>query len=257
MRAVGNQVLGGSEFANRLERVHQLTGLSDPVYAEAVVTVHQFDIVLDILVINQSKCTLQNLTIELQTSGDLKLVDSPKTYTLGKGDRVTISTSIKVSSTETGVIFGNIVYNKAGASGDTDVVVLNGVTMDIIDYIRPAKVPMSTFCTYWAELEWENKIPVNTNIKDPYEYLDHIQSITNMSCLSVHTRADRKIACQFLAVNLYARSIFGEDALLNLSVQYGDTGKISGYIRIRSKTQGIALSLGDKITHNQRDKTKS
>lgn len=87
--------------------------------------------------------------------------------------------------------------------------------------------------------------------------MDHIQSITNMSCLSVHTRADRKIACQFLAVNLYARSIFGEDALLNLSVQYGDTGKISGYIRIRSKTQGIALSLGDKITHNQRDKTKS
>jgi hypothetical protein len=29
-------------------------------------------------------------------------------------------------------------------------------------------------------------------------------------------------------------------------------GKISGYIRIRSKTQGIALSLGDRITAVQR-----
>lgn len=29
-----------------------------------------------------------------------------------------------------------------------------------------------------------------------------------------------------------------------------------GYIRIRSKTQGIALSLGDRITAHQRLKTK-
>ena len=32
-------------------------------------------------------------------------------------------------------------------------------------------------------------------------------------------------------------------------------GKLSGYIRIRSKTQGIALSLGDRITVVQRTAT--
>jgi coatomer subunit beta len=53
----------------------------------------------------------------------------------------------------------------------------------------------------------------------------------------------------FLAANLYARSVFGEDALVNLSVERKDEGgKLTGYIRIRSKTQGIALSLGDRIT---------
>ena len=52
----------------------------------------------------------------------------------------------------------------------------------------------------------------------------------------------------FLAANLYAKSIFGEDALVNVSVEKRADGKICGYIRIRSKTQGIALSLGDKIT---------
>jgi coatomer subunit beta len=31
-------------------------------------------------------------------------------------------------------------------------------------------------------------------------------------------------------------------------------GRIGGYIRIRSKGQGIALSLGDKITTRQRSK---
>lgn len=37
-----------------------------------------------------------------------------------------------------------------------------------------------------------------------------------------------------------------------MSVEMRDGGKICGYIRIRSKTQGIALSLGDKITLKQK-----
>ena len=40
---------------------------------------------------------------------------------------------------------------------------------------------------------------------------------------------------------------------MNLSVENKD-GKLNGYIRIRSKTQGIALSLGDRITTVQREK---
>lgn len=58
--------------------------------------------------------------------------------------------------------------------------------------------------------------------------------------------------CGYLAANLYAKSIFGEDALVNLSVEKQADGKLSGYVRIRSKTQGIALSLGDKITIKQK-----
>ncbi len=51
---------------------------------------------------------------------------------------------------------------------------------------------------------------------------------------------------------LYLRnSVFGEDALVNVSVEKKDDGKLAGYIRIRSKTQGIALSLGDRITSVQ------
>lgn len=58
--------------------------------------------------------------------------------------------------------------------------------------------------------------------------------------------------CGFLAANLYAKSVFGEDALVNMSIEKQDDGKLGGYIRIRSKTQGIALSLGDKITLKQK-----
>jgi len=50
-------------------QVTQLTGFSDPVYAEAYVHVNQYDIVLDVLVVNQTNDTLQNLTVELATLG--------------------------------------------------------------------------------------------------------------------------------------------------------------------------------------------
>jgi coatomer subunit beta len=53
--------------------------------------------------------------------------------------------------------------------------------------------------------------------------------------------------CGFLSANLYGISIFGEEALANLSVESGPEG-ISGAIRIRSKTQGVCLALGEKVS---------
>ena len=46
-----------------------MTGFSDPVYAEAYVNVNQYDIVLDVLIVNQTPDTLQGLTLELATLG--------------------------------------------------------------------------------------------------------------------------------------------------------------------------------------------
>lgn len=64
------------------------------------------------------------------------------------------------------------------------------------------------------------------------------------------------ISAIFLSYFYYPHSlsVFGEDALVNVSVEKKDDndGKLAGYIRIRSKTQGIALSLGDRITSVQR-----
>jgi coatomer subunit beta len=62
-----------------------------------------------------------------------------------------------VSSTETGAIFGNIVYEDTGSSG-RNVVVLNDVHIDIMDYISPALCPDIQFRSMWAEFEWENKV---------------------------------------------------------------------------------------------------
>jgi coatomer subunit beta len=78
-----------------------LAGFSDPVYAEAVVNVHQFDILLDVLIVNQTQDTLQNLTIDFATLGDLKLVERPVAHTLAPHGFHSIKATIKVSSSTT------------------------------------------------------------------------------------------------------------------------------------------------------------
>mmetsp|Transcript_6230 Transcript_6230/g.26099 ORF Transcript_6230/g.26099 Transcript_6230/m.26099 type:complete len:924 (+) Transcript_6230:252-3023(+) len=239
------------DYGVRLSHVHQLAGFADPIYAEASVTVHDYDIVLEITVVNRTTSTLTNLTVELATMGDLKLVERPQSLTVGPLDQHTIRANIKVSSTETGHIFGTIVYEKS-STAEKSYINLNSVHLDIMDYIRPASCSDEQFRQMWAEFEWENKVAIATVIPSLGEFLDHIVQSTNMCCLT--PRSALEGASCFLAANLYAKSIFGEDALVNVSVEKKDDadGKLSGYVRIRSKTQGIALSLGDRITAVQR-----
>ncbi|TMW56239.1 hypothetical protein Poli38472_008887 [Pythium oligandrum] len=248
-RALGQD--GANEYSGKLRHVHQLTGFADPVYAEAYVTVHDYDIVLEILVVNRLPQTLNNLTVDLSTIGDLKIVERPQPQTIGPLDQRTIRANIKVSSTETGHIFGTIVYDSTSGAEKT-YVNLNDIHLDIMDYIQAATCTDSAFRSMWAEFEWENKVAVNTEITNVFEFLQHVVDKTNMRCLT--PTASLGGDTNFLAANLYAKSVFGEDALVNLSVEKQEKGKITGYIRIRSKTQGIALSLGDRITAIQRGK---
>lgn len=84
-RATGNKDDG--DFGSKLSHIYQLSGFADPVYAEAYVTVHDYDIVLEILVINRTNNTLTNLTVELATMGDLKLIERPQSHTIGPNDQ--------------------------------------------------------------------------------------------------------------------------------------------------------------------------
>ncbi|KAK5114853.1 hypothetical protein LTR62_002010 [Meristemomyces frigidus] len=233
------------DTTSKLSRVVQLTGFSDSVYAEAYVQVHQFDIILDVLLVNQTRETLQNLCVEFATLGDLKVVERPTTQNLGALDFLNVQATIKVSSTDTGVIFGNVVYD-GSSSTDSQVVILNDVHVDIMDYILPAHCTEAQFRTMWTEFEWENKVNINTKMKDGKglrEFLAGLMKVTNMSCLTPEASLGGE--CQFLSANLYARSVFGEDALANLSVEKeGENGPVTGFMRIRSRSQGLALSLG-------------
>jgi len=279
--SLGQATADGALFAERLAKVQQLTGLADSVYVEAFLQVHSFDLVLELLVVNRTQDVLQNVLIELSTKGDLKIVDRPAGVTLAPGQQMTVHASIKVSSTETGIIFGYVTYEKKSAA-DKECAVLNELHVDILDYIERAWIGELAFRTMWSEFEWENKININTTITDAGKFLEHIMRNTNMSIVGrsykktggkgqkkgklsaedVQGMLREAVGIQklidtssFVAVNLYAKSIFGEDALANVSIEKLQDGKLTGSVRIRSRTQGVALSLGDRITVVQRGVT--
>eukprot|EP00924_Labyrinthula_sp_SR-Ha-C_P013398 maker-scaffold_5-snap-gene-1.59-mRNA-1 protein AED:0.02 eAED:0.04 QI:0/0/0/1/1/1/4/0/1034 len=267
---IGGENLEAS-FRKELQSIHQLTGFSDAVYCEANVHVHSYDILLDFLLVNRTNNTLVDLTLELGTLGEsLQLVDRPESLNLAPGACVNVKASVKVKSTESGQIFGTIVYERSeqanGSPNRVAFINLNYISIDIMDYIRPASCSPDKFRSMWAEFEWENKVTVNTDIKDVYQFLDHIVRSTNMKCLNIkdltkQARNRTKMLNEgkevendfvdFLAANLYAQSVFGEDALVNVSIEKVE-GKVEGHIRIRAKTQGIALSLGDKFNIQQK-----
>lgn len=246
-------------LTSKLSKIVQLTGFSDPVYAEAYVAVHRFDIILDVLLFNQTNTTLQNLIVEFATLGDLKVVERPTSQNIGPQSFYSVQTTIKVSSADAGVIFGNIIYEGHTASVN-NVVILNDIHVDIMDYIKPGHCTETEFRSMWSEFEWENKVNISVNWSSLQGFLIYLLKNTNMTCLTsgaIPEGADDpnevyNDECQFLSANLHARSTFGEDALANLSIEKDSTGKIVGHVRIRSKGQGLALSLGDRVAELQR-----
>jgi coatomer subunit beta len=118
-----------------------------------------------------------------------------------------VQATIKVSSTDTGVIFGNVVYD-GPSSTESHVVILNDIKADIMDYIQPAHCTETQFRSMWTEFEWENKVNINSKMKDLTEFLHRLMERTNMSCLT--PEASLEGDCRFLSANLYAKSVFGK-----------------------------------------------
>ena len=118
---MGGDTQGYDDFLGDIKKdidskVYQLTGFSDAIYAEAFVEVHHYDIVLKIVLINRTKKTLPNINFELLTQGNLKVVEKPIAITLKAESSQTIKASLKVSSTDNGVIYGYITHDSASGN---------------------------------------------------------------------------------------------------------------------------------------------
>lgn len=90
------------------------------------------------------------------------------------------------------------------------------------------------------------QVTVSTQLTDLRTYLDHVTKITNFKCLTPPEALRGE--CNYLCATLYARSIFGEHVLGNLCLEKpADGAPVSGHVRIRAKTQGMAVTMGDKV----------
>jgi len=121
------------------------------------VTVHHYDILLKIVLINRTAKTIQNVNVELLTQGNIKVVEKPVAVTLRGQQTTTVKSSLKVSSTDNGAIYGYLTFDSP--SGNVPFVInINEIQIDFINALQPADCTELEFKKKWAEYEWENKV---------------------------------------------------------------------------------------------------
>ena len=126
-------------------KIHGFDIVLGPPYLLHIIFCKEFiDWLTDVLLVNQSSNTLQNLCLDFATLGDLKIVERPTVYTVGPHGFQNIKATIKVSSTETGVIFGSILWEAPDLS--EQAVILSDIHVDIMDYIKPAYCTEAQAC---------------------------------------------------------------------------------------------------------------
>ncbi len=211
----------GKSSATLLNKIVQLTGFSDTIYAETYVQVRDKEIYLDILLVNQTEEVLQNLSVDLNCAGDLKLIERPGQLTLSPLAFATCKAVLKVTATNHGQIFGSISFL---AGNEADCVVLAEHRIDVLEYISPASIPEARFREAWVLLEWENKITIRVrpeqkllkatgSSENPLlAFVNFVTEAGRMNCITPN--AGLQGTSTFLACNFYAKSIFGNFLLV-------------------------------------------
>nr|Q9NFU6.1 RecName: Full=Coatomer subunit beta; AltName: Full=Beta-coat protein; Short=Beta-COP [Trypanosoma brucei brucei]CAB87383.1 putative coatomer beta subunit [Trypanosoma brucei brucei] len=243
------------EFLIKLEKTVPLSGFCDPLYCEASVTVHQFDITVDWYIANCTANVLRDVSIELTPLGSMKLCERPQVHTIQPHGSVRIRTALKVGSPETGVICASVLYE--GPQNERGCVVLNNVRVDIMNYVRPAKCSASEFRDKWCKYDWENAVAIRTEKTDMREYVEYVMQGTNTRLLEPYPEEDDEVVSAFdgkgdnghryVSCNMYARTLFGDDALLNVSIERDAEGKLSGMVRVRANKRPVAYGFGEKL----------
>ena len=132
-------------------------------------------------------------------------MEKPVSVTLKSGESRIVKSSLKVSSTDNGAIYGYLTFDSPSGN-QPHVININEIQIDFINALMPNECPELEFKLKWAEYEWENKVQVSTPIVDLKEYVEHFAKEMNIKLMTLITEADQRAG--FLVANFYTKSKF-------------------------------------------------
>lgn len=169
----------------RSSKAMPLSGYSDPVYVEVVMQINHLNLIVEILLVNQTDETLEDVSVALGTHGESKILEKPQGVTLAPRAETTVYATIRLSSTEAGVIFGYCSFQRR-SSVDKEYTNLNELQIDLLDCIQRAWMGSLTFRTMWAEFEWENKLALQLPSDDAMSFTLLLLLHTKMTLVGLH-----------------------------------------------------------------------
>ncbi|EOB14840.1 Coatomer subunit beta [Nosema bombycis CQ1] len=235
--------LDSREQTESISKVHQLTGLSDPIYVECNVIYSRFEIVLDILMINQTDSYLQNMLFDFGSSPNLKpsYVSTPEN--MKARSAVSRKLVFKVLDSSNGFINGSVTFKYPSATGEyaNRVYTLNfsEIKTCVSDFLEPKSISSEDFREMWRKMEWENvysvKISSNSTLSDILNVFKRKLKGNIVDC---------KDNEDFLVGNISATTKQNNDILFNVCMTK-DGQFINLECRVRSSKEEVVKSLND------------
>lgn len=237
-----------SELAESRSTTVQLSGLGDPIYVEAAVKYSKYEIVLDLLLINQTESYLQDISFDFIFPQHISIMSKIPVVSLQAGDATTVPAIFSIREGVSCFISAtaSFKYPKQDEYRLFYIQNLSEISVEISEFLEGATV---NFKELWTELEWENAYSVSIkNSEDSNKLLTVLNAIVAMC----HGHLCNKLVSKnFLLGNIACRTVQGRLLLINLSM-YADTlARIE--VHVRGSCEFGVTSLSTMIANYLRE----
>lgn len=228
------------ESVDLRKRTIQLSGLGDPLYVETNILISTCEILLDVLIINQTTSYLQNVIMDFGCSKNINQVSYPDTFSLQPNSAIALKLKFDIVESLNTTISSYISFKypkNNDYSGKNFVQNLEEISLTINDFLEPAD---GDFQGNWKSLEWENVYSISLGKKIP-DILLNVVSLLNGKLIK------KLESSGFIVANIACYTVKKTLILINVSVNITDNSLVE--FRIRSKDEDIVKSVSSVLSN--------
>jgi len=240
LRRLSEFIEEGEAWNGGVENVVQLSGLSDPVYAEGLVGYTRYEVVVEMMLINQTSSYLQNILVDFVSSRNLvaSFVSSP--FSLSSRSVAVKRYVFKIQDASSGFVSGSMTFRYPDESGEyantTYMINFCEIRTSVAEFLEPCEIVPHEFREMWKDLEWENTYTLKLSTKKPLEEIfEGVSSGVRGRVLDVEYNDDYAVGN---IVCLTQQSVY---VLVNVCLRREES--VYFECRIRSKKEGIVKSV--------------
>lgn len=239
---------------DKLKNVFQLTSAIDPLYCECQITTTRTEIILDILLVNQTDTLLEEIEFDIVSSPNIKMLSTLTLDKLRPHMLCTLEATLIMEESDTGFIGGVITAGKVGRE-NYFVQNLLEVVLNLSDMLQRKRISGDEFRKKWPTLLWENlyTISLSDSRITPNILLNSVVEEVNGTVVDTRTKEKGVIHSrdtaepEIVVKNIYASTAQGTDIYINATVTKRE-GSVEGSFRIRGEKCGVVKSLCQLIS---------
>ncbi|KAH9385726.1 coatomer subunit beta [Nematocida major] len=237
---------------NKLKSVFQLTSAVDPLYCECQITTTRTEILLDILLVNQTDALLETVEFDFVSSPNIRILGAVTLDKLRPYMMRTLKVTLLMEEADSGYIGGTIT---AGRIGRDDYFLQNmqEIRFNLSDMLHRKSITREEFREKWPVLLWENlyTITLTDPLLTPSGVIEKIQGEIEGSEVESRAAYEEESGAQkkgILVRNIYAETAQGTEIYINATA-LAEKGKgLTATFRIRGEKCRVVKSLCQLIS---------